>query len=219
MAHAGRASIRSAAGRCPGPDHRLQAPSLPASGPRAGRRRLQTPIPGLLQVRTRGAARPGFAAGSATIATSMGASASTIDVPHLCEILAAALTPVPRVAAVLLFGSVAKGLAGATSDIDLGVLLMPPPAAGERYAVLRSLLGALVGHVATERVDLVLLDDAPPALAFQALKHGRVVLCRDPVALHRFRVQTYRRHADFAPVEELFLQAARSRAHAGGRHG
>jgi hypothetical protein len=51
------------------------------------------------------------------------------------------------------------------------------------------------------------------------LKHGRVVLDRDPVQLHRFRVRTYSRHADYEPVERFFREATKRRARAARGHG
>jgi hypothetical protein len=149
----------------------------------------------------------------------MSAALSPVDVARLAEALGAALADERRVAAAILFGSLTTGRARADSDLDLGVLLEPAPRADERYALTRAILEALVGHLATEKVDLVILNDAPPALAFEALKHGRVAWCRDPVALHRFRVRTYRQKGDFAPVEELFRRATRARALGGERRG
>jgi len=43
------------------------------------------------------------------------------------------------------------------------------------------------------------------------MKHGLVVFARDPVELHRFRVRTYSRHADYQPVERLFREATKRR--------
>ena len=44
------------------------------------------------------------------------------------------------------------------------------------------------------------------------MKHGLVVFARDPVELHRFRVRTYSRHADYQPVERLCREATKRRA-------
>ncbi len=136
--------------------------------------------------------------------------AQAID--EMSAALRAALDPISEVAAGLLFGSWATGRNRPDSDVDLAVLLDPPPSDADRYEQTRRLLIALGGHVAVERLDLVLLCDAPPALAFQVLKDGKVILCRDPVVLHRFRVDTYRRHADYEPVQRLFRRATRARA-------
>lgn len=117
-----------------------------------------------------------------------------------------------RVAAAWLFGSRTKGKAHANSDIDIGVLLEPAPRREELHEVVRGLLQALAGYLATEKVQLAILNDAPPALALRVLAEGRTALCRDPVVAHRFRVRTYDLHADFAPAEALFLRATRERA-------
>lgn len=49
-------------------------------------------------------------------------------------------------------------------------------------------------------------------LAFRALAEGRVAFTRNVEALHRFRVRTYSRHADYQPVERFFREATRRRA-------
>jgi predicted nucleotidyltransferase len=130
-----------------------------------------------------------------------------------------ALQPVGGVSAALVFGSQATGQARPDSDVDIAVVLdaLPPPS--ERKDLLWSLLGALGKELGSDRIDLVLLNDAPPKLAFDVLKHGRVVLDRDPVQLHRFRVRTYSRHADYEPVERFFREATKRRAQAARRHG
>jgi hypothetical protein len=69
------------------------------------------------------------------------------------------------------------------------------------------------------RIDLVLLNHAPPVLAFRVLRDGLVALSRDPVGLHRFRVRTYRLHADLAAAEALFRRATRERVVARGSGG
>jgi predicted nucleotidyltransferase len=130
-----------------------------------------------------------------------------------------ALQPVGGVSAALVFGSQATGQARPDSDVDIAVLLdaLPPPS--EKKELLWSLVGALGKELGSDRVDLVLLNDAPPKLAFHVLKHGRVVLDRDPVQLHRFRVRTYSRHADYEPVERFFREATKRRARAARGHG
>jgi hypothetical protein len=66
---------------------------------------------------------------------------------------------------------------------------------------------------------VVVLNDAPPKVAFHVLKEGRVVLERDPVDLHRFRVLTYSRHADHQPIERFFREASERRGLAAGPRG
>lgn len=107
--------------------------------------------------------------------------------PHeLKKAIARALRDVPEVQAALLFGSHAKGTARPDSDVDIAVLLEATPPSKQRTARMRALIEALARELAADRIDLVILNDAPPKLAFRALSEGVVALERDPVALHVF---------------------------------
>lgn len=141
------------------------------------------------------------------------------DRDGLVRAIARAFSPVLGVQAALLFGSHATGRAHPHSDVDVAVLLDPQANAMEPRARLRSLLEALTNELAADRVDLVILNDAPPALAFQVLRHGVVAVDRDPLALHRFRVRTYGLHADYVPVERFFREQTRLRALRGQSRG
>jgi hypothetical protein len=84
---------------------------------------------------------------------------------------------------------------------------------------LRRSIEALAVHVAADRLDIVILNDAPPALAFQVLKRGKLAFERDRTALHRFRVSTYARHSDFESTERFFRAVTRRRALGGASRG
>ena len=141
-----------------------------------------------------------------------------MDVEGLIAAVKAALLPRAEVRAALIFGSQVTGRARQDSDIDIAVLLDAPPLPSERKEQLRTLLEALGSSLRMDRVDLVLLNEAPSKLAFQVLKHGRVVFARDPIELHRFRVRTYSRHADYQPIERLFREATKRRVLTRGGH-
>lgn len=138
---------------------------------------------------------------------------------RICAAIERALADDAEVAAAFLFGSHAVGRARPESDVDVAVLLRQDPVSGERYRVVRRLLAELATELAGERLDLVLLNHAPPVLAFRVLRDGLVALSRDPVGLHRFRVRTYRLHADLAAAEALFRRATRERVVARGSGG
>ena len=142
------------------------------------------------------------------------------DRDRLVSAIGRALAPASEVQAALLFGSRATGRARPDSDIDVAVLLEPATAATEDpRSLLRRLLEALATELSADRTDLVILNDAPPALAFQVLKYGVPAFEREPLALHRFRVRTYGKHADYAPVESFFREVTRRRVLGGTRHG
>jgi uncharacterized protein len=135
---------------------------------------------------------------------------------QLLEAIRRALLPMNEARAALLYGSHSKGSARPDSDIDVAVLLATDSSghtAKEDH--LRRLIVELSRELAADRLDLVILNTAPTALAFQVLKHGRVAFERDPRDLHRFRVRTYSAHADYAHVERFFRAATKQRALAG----
>jgi hypothetical protein len=126
--------------------------------------------------------------------------------------VATALSPEDGVVAAYLFGSRAQERARSDSDIDVAVLLDHVPPAEQRATVVRRLVQALGQELAASLVDVVLLNDAPPVLAFKVLQHGKLALCQDAAALHRFTVATYRRHSDREPTERLFREVTKRRA-------
>jgi len=138
---------------------------------------------------------------------------------ELAAATARALESFDGIAAVLVFGSQATGRARDDSDIDVAILFENAPPPAERKELLRMLFVALGRELSTERLDLVILNDAPSKLAFHVLRDGQVVLERLPELLHRFRVATYSRHADYEPIERFFAQVTKARAMAVKTHG
>jgi len=123
----------------------------------------------------------------------------------MLDALARALADDSRIAYALVFGSSARGSAGAGSDLDVAVGL----AAGARLTTLE--LGELTTRLegATGRpVDLVLLDDAPPALAYRVFRDGRPIVQRDPGAMVERKARAILEYLDFQPIEELCARGA-----------
>ncbi len=117
------------------------------------------------------------------------------------ELLAADL----RIAYAIAFGSVARGRAGPHSDLDVAIGLV-----GDATLDLLA-LGALSGRlteVAGRPVDLVLLGEASPSLAYRVFRDGRALVVRDPEALARRKARAILEYLDFQPFEELFTRGA-----------
>lgn len=55
-------------------------------------------------------------------------------------------------------------------------------------------------------MDLVLLDEAPPALAYRVFRDGQAVAVRDPSALAARKARAILEYLDFQPIEELFAR-------------
>lgn len=84
-----------------------------------------------------------------------------------------------RVSAAILFGSAAKGVARAASDLDLALVARSAPDAAGIDAQYLDLVGRLT-RAAGREVHLVLLDFAEPVLGRQAFLGARVLFDRDP---------------------------------------
>lgn len=118
----------------------------------------------------------------------------------MLEALRRVLESEPRVAYALLFGSGGRGALRPGSDIDVALGLLP----GSAMTVLE--LGDLASRLETAAgrpVDLVLLNEAPPGLAYRAFKDGRVLLERDRRALVERKARAILEYLDFKPVEDL----------------
>lgn len=108
--------------------------------------------------------------------------------------------------AVYLFGSEARGTAGPESDVDIAILRgrIPPPTLSAQAYDLADDLAGLLGR----RVDLVILDTAPPDLIHRVLRDGILLLDRDRSARIRFEVAARNAYFDLKP----FLDRYRHRA-------
>jgi hypothetical protein len=105
-----------------------------------------------------------------------------------------------RVAFALVFGSSARGSAGPQSDLDVAIGV----SAGHAFSIAElGDLCAQIERVARRPVDLVLLDEAPPALAFRVFRDGHVVAVRDARALANRKAKAVLDYLDFQPIEDL----------------
>jgi hypothetical protein len=117
---------------------------------------------------------------------------------------------VPGISSLVVFGSRAAGRARPTSDLDVGVL--PDTRDSEERRKLQSRLAVALADLAPEgRVDVVLLDEAPPLLRHRILSSGRLLICRDREAWTELLVRTMREHGDREWVYELLIPAQRRR--------
>lgn len=106
------------------------------------------------------------------------------------------------VVAVYLYGSHARGTAGATSDVDLAILLAEAPA-----PTLKSLARDIESEI--ERalrcpVEIIVLNGACADLVHRILRDGKVLLDRDRAIRIRFEVQARNEYFDLAPLRRLY---------------
>lgn len=102
--------------------------------------------------------------------------------------------------AAWLFGSQAEGETTRLSDVDLGILVergLPQEAA----SILRNRLSLRVAAIYdVDRCDVVLVDKAPPSLAFEAVQ-GELLLDRDPDRRIELEAAIMSRYHDRQPKE------------------
>lgn len=120
----------------------------------------------------------------------------------------AALERHPEVVVAYLFGSSARGRAGPLSDLDVAVLLGE---GADPASAQLDLIGDLAAATGTDRVDVVVLNEAPSELAFRVLRDGRLLLCRDDAARVRHRVRTILEYLDLEPLRRIVAEGLRRR--------
>ena len=100
--------------------------------------------------------------------------------------------------AAYLFGSVARGTAGARSDVDVAVLYAAaPPATLEGWPFdLETRIGELVGRP----VQVIVLNTARAGLVHRVLRDGVLLLDRAPSARIRFEVRARNEFFDLQPI-------------------
>jgi predicted nucleotidyltransferase len=115
------------------------------------------------------------------------------------------------VVAAYLFGSQARGTAGLLSDVDVAVLLRD---AGDPTRHLE-LIDAVAQVVGSERTDVVVLNDAPLALAYRIIRDGELLVSRDERARIRHWVATVDRYLDMGPARRVLAEGLAHRLQEG----
>lgn len=115
----------------------------------------------------------------------------------LIEEIKTLLSPREEIALAYLFGSFAKGTTSSRSDIDIAVLINGNISEEKYpYGYRSELLSYLMKGLRTNRVDLVILNDAPPFLRFQVIHHGQIILSKSEAKRIDFQVKTISRYND-----------------------
>lgn len=114
------------------------------------------------------------------------------------ETICAVLMDRQDLVAVYLFGSVAQNQAHALSDVDVAVLF--PEELSQQAIFDRTLeIGAILEKALHRPVDVIALNRASPALRFQVLKRGRLLLEHDRTARCLFVMRALGQYYDAKP--------------------
>lgn len=110
----------------------------------------------------------------------------------------------PVIAAVYLFGSMARGTARSDSDVDLGVVLRDRGmSAASRYREIGDLIARLEPIVAPRAADVVVLEDQGPMFCHRVLLGGKLIFESDRERRVDFESDVIALALDFAPTYEL----------------
>jgi predicted nucleotidyltransferase len=99
-----------------------------------------------------------------------------------------------------LFGSSLKGKFGKDHDIDIGLFLdgklYGSLDKGSPYGYKAEMTAELMNLLKHDRIDLVILNECTPVLAYQVIHHGMLLFARSEKTRIQFEVSSLKRHAD-----------------------
>jgi len=121
------------------------------------------------------------------------------------------LEPRAEVLEAYLFGSQASGRAQAHSDVDVAVYIDASRAPDGGYGYVAELTSYLMSALGTNRVDVALLNQAPPVLYHRVLRDGRRLFARDLRATTTREGYALSRYCDFVPQLAKMRAARRAR--------
>ena len=108
------------------------------------------------------------------------------------------------IVAMYAFGSLARDALKPLSDLDFGVLLSKRLDKRQRLDKHMELIGLFTDSLKTDEVDLIMMNDASPDIAFQILKTGKLLFCNDKPALTDFREHLVKTYLDFKFKRDAF---------------
>lgn len=101
-----------------------------------------------------------------------------------------------NIAVFYLFGSYAKDEIKPLSDVDIAVLFKKNVSAKKYWDFKLNLVSKAMPVLGTDEVDFVVLNEAPYELAYNILKEGRILFCRDEKWFLEFREKTVMSYLD-----------------------
>lgn len=120
-----------------------------------------------------------------------------------------------RVTFAYLFGSEARDTARDLSDIDIAAYLDESLEQGSWLRVRLALLADLAELTRSDRVDVVILNEAPIVLAYGVLRDGKVVYSADERARRRHWAKIVDRYIDMEPMRRTLAEGTRHRLEEG----
>ncbi len=120
----------------------------------------------------------------------------------------------PEIDCAYLFGSFARGESGPLSDIDVGILFSELTPAARRLDLAAS-VGEDVERLTKSTADVVMLNDAPPAVRHRIIRDGLLLFATDDRRRVAFESRSIDEFLDFQPVLARYDQQLLERAREG----
>jgi uncharacterized protein len=121
-----------------------------------------------------------------------------VDAQAAVQVIAEHFRDKPGIAAVYLFGSVARGTSRGDSDVDVGVLYDEPPAPELLAQPFDD--EATLGERLQRRAQIVVMNGAPPDLVHRILRDGLLALEPNKSRRIAFEVQARNQYFDLLPI-------------------
>ncbi|MGB9833155.1 nucleotidyltransferase domain-containing protein [Thermodesulfovibrio sp. 3462-1] len=99
----------------------------------------------------------------------------------------------PKLIAVYLFGSYAKGEEKPISDIDIAIILKDPEKNDE----------AEIGSLYSEKLDVVLFHRLPLHIQYEVFKYGKEIYVKDEEYLLDLKLRILKNYLDYSRVFEF----------------
>jgi predicted nucleotidyltransferase len=135
---------------------------------------------------------------------------------EIIDRLRAVLTRRPEVREAYLFGSWARGEARPNSDVDVAVYVDERDLEVTTFGYDAELATDVMAGLGTNRVDVVLLADAPPLLYHRVLRDGIRIMSRDLRETTVREGRALSRYCDYLPQLAKIDAAAARRLERGG---
>lgn len=132
------------------------------------------------------------------------------DIEDKYPLLVATLSHLSSVRTVYLFGSRARNAADELSDVDIALLME-----GGRlpFDVELNMMGEITSVLQTDEVSLVILNNAPLAIAYGVIRDAKVLYSRNENKRLDFEEQITKKYFDFEYYLDIYDREFISGAH------
>ena len=120
-------------------------------------------------------------------------------ISEIQQLLAEYLNRHTEIEVVYIFGSVAQGRSNVLSDVDFGIIVDRDKIEEHiyPYGYKAHILGDLMKLLRINKLDLVILNDAPPLLRHRVLYYGKLIHSIDEKRRIRFQIETINKYNDY----------------------